>query len=688
MRLLLSACLSAMLLTSAAADAAPRRPFTIDDMLAVRDVSEIDVSPDGAWVAYTVSTADRNRDEETSDVWMSSWDGRRQVQLTTSDASDSYPRFSPDGRFVAFLSAREGEDERNDESSTQVWLLDRAGGEARQLTTLDGDVEDFAWSPDGTRLALIVKDPDPVALALRKRGGALTGRDETPPPIVIDRYRFKKDVEGYLGNRRSHLHLFDVAGRSAVQLTSGAFDDGSPGWSPNGRTIAFVTKRGADTDRHWNWDIYTIEARAGAAARLLTPFQGADGGDYSDPIPGGGPRYSPDGRAVAYLRSLDESFDSAYFGTSVVAVTPAAGGDARLLTGALDRQAFQPRWSADGRYLYFILEDDRSVQLARVPATGGEVERLTARGQVVREVAIAPGGHLAVLVTSPAQPAEVFALEGKTLRPLSRQNETLMAGIALGKVAEVDVQVADGTRVGALTVTPPEFRAGRRYPTLLYIHGGPQAQDQHEFDPMAQLFSANGYLVVQSNYRGSTGRGYAYSLALRSDWGNHEVTDLLASIDAVVADGRADPDRLGILGWSYGGMLTNYTIASDTRFKAAASGAGISNMLTGYGTDQYIADYELELGLPWKSIESYLKVSYPFFHADRIRTPVLFMCGEKDFNVPLVNSEQMYQALRSIGIETQLVIYPGEFHSISTPSYRQDQAKRYLDWFGKHLKSQ
>jgi dipeptidyl aminopeptidase/acylaminoacyl peptidase len=685
MHILLSVCLSAVLLTSAAADAAPRRPFTIEDMLAIRDVSEIDVSPDGAWVAYTVSSADFTRDEEASDIWTSSWDGRQQVQLTTSDASDSHPRFSPDGRYVAFLSARDAEDE--DEPSTQVWLLDRAGGEARQVTALDGDVEDFAWSPDGTRLALIVKDPDPAALALRKRGGTLTGRDKTPPPIVIDRYRFKKDVEGYLGNRRSHLHLFDVTGRSAVQLTTGAFDDGSPSWSPDGGTIAFVSKRGADADRHWNWDIYTIGARAGATASLLTPFLGADGGDYSDPIPGGGPRYSPDGRTIAYLRSLDESFDSAYFGTSVIAVTPAAAGEARPLTGTLDRRALQPRWSADGRSLYFALEDDRSVQLARVPATGGEIERLTARGQVVREIAIAPGGHVALVVSNPAQPAEVFALEGKTLRPLSRQNAALMAELSLGAVAELDVQVPDGTRVGALTVTPPDFRAGKRYPTLLYIHGGPQAQDQHEFDPTAQLFAANGYLVVQSNYRGSTGWGYAYSLALRSDWGHYEVTDLLASIDAVTADGRADPERLGILGWSYGGMLTNYTIASDTRFKAAASGAGISNMLAGYGTDQYIFDYELELGMPWKSLDNYLKVSYPFFHADRIRTPVLFMCGEKDFNVPLINSEQMYQALRSIGVETQLVIYPGEFHDISTPSYLQDQAQRYLDWFGRHLKS-
>ncbi|MBK5255048.1 MAG: S9 family peptidase, partial [Vicinamibacteria bacterium] len=219
----------------------------------------------------------------------------------------------------------------------------------------------------------------------------------------------------------------------------------------------------------------------------------------------------------------------------------------------------------------------------------------------------------------------------------------------------------------------------------VYLHGGPVAQDQFEFDDIRLFLAAEGYLVFAPNYRGSSGRGRDFSRAIYADWGHLEVQDVLAGVDALVARGLADPERLGIGGWSYGGMMTNYTIASDTRFKAAASGASIANQITGYGTDQYTRQYEGEFGPPWKGIDLYLRSSYPFFHADRIKTPTLFLCGERDFNVPLINSEQMYQALRSLNVATQLVIYPGQHHGLTRPSYRQDKLERYLNWFRPHL---
>jgi len=235
-------------------------------------------------------------------------------------------------------------------------------------------------------------------------------------------------------------------------------------------------------------------------------------------------------------------------------------------------------------------------------------------------------------------------------------------------------------------VKPAGFNASTKYPTLLRIHGGPNGQDAHAFSFERELFAANGYVVISVNYRGSNGRGNAFQKAIFADWGNKEVIDLLGAMDALQKMPWVDSNRLGIGGWSYGGILTDYTIAQDTRFKAAISGAGSANQLSMYGSDMYITQYEQEIGPPWKSQDLWIKISYPFFHADRIKTPTLFMVGEKDFNVPLAGSEQMYQALRSLGVDTQLIVYPNQFHGITVPSYKVDRLNRYLAWYDKYLK--
>jgi dipeptidyl aminopeptidase/acylaminoacyl peptidase len=241
--------------------------------------------------------------------------------------------------------------------------------------------------------------------------------------------------------------------------------------------------------------------------------------------------------------------------------------------------------------------------------------------------------------------------------------------------------------VHGLLTTPPGYVAGTKIPMLLRIHGGPNGQDEHRFAFERQWFAANGYAVLAVNYRGSAGRGSQYSKSIWADWGHHEVEDLLAAVDQVVKMGVADPNKLGVGGWSYGGILTDYIIASDTRFKAATSGAGTAFTVAFYGTDQYIIQYDYEIGPPWdpKAWETYQKISYPFLHADKIKTPTLFLGGEKDFNVPVQGGQQMYQALRSLGIDTQLVIYPNEFHGITRPSYVRDRYERYLAWYDKYI---
>jgi dipeptidyl aminopeptidase/acylaminoacyl peptidase len=303
----------------------------------------------------------------------------------------------------------------------------------------------------------------------------------------------------------------------------------------------------------------------------------------------------------------------------------------------------------------------------------------------VTSLSPASDGNFAALVSTPTDLPEVYAIESGKLRKLTHQNDDWSSNLSLGTTEAFTATASDGTEVHGLIVKPATYAAGRKYPALLRIHGGPNGQDELAFNFERELFAANGYVVVAVNYRGSNGRGSEYQKAIFADWGNKEVVDLLAAMDHVVKIGLADPDRLGIGGWSYGGILTNYAIATDGRFKAAISGAGSSNQISMYGTDMYIRQYEQELGPPWKTQDLWLKLSYPFFHADKIRTPTLFVGGEKDFNVPLLGSEQMYQALRSLGVDSQLVIYPGQFHGITTPSYKKDRLERYLEWYGKYL---
>ena len=312
----------------------------------------------------------------------------------------------------------------------------------------------------------------------------------------------------------------------------------------------------------------------------------------------------------------------------------------------------------------------------------------------MKSAVVGKDGRVAVIAGTGTTAPEVHALAppvaGRTdaareLKALSNQNDTWLASLQLGAVEDVDFSSPDGAKIGALIVKPPTFAAGTRYPLILYIHGGPNGQDQHELDLESQILAAKGYVVANVNYRGSAGRDAAFQTAIYGDWGNKEVVDLRAAVDHLIATGVADPARLGIGGWSYGGILTNYTIATDARFKAAVSGAGSSLQASMYGTDQYIFQYNLEMGPPWKNPEVWTKVSYPFFHADRIKTPTLFLCSQADFNVPCAGAEQMYQALRTEGVDTQLVIYPGQHHALTVPSYRRDRVQRYADWFGKYL---
>ena len=694
--------LTAVAASTAALFAQPaKRLVTVADMNALRSVSDVDISSDGAWVVYGVSFVDTKHDRYDSDIYMTSWDGARTLRLTSSPAKEHSPQFSPDGRYVAFLSKR-----ASDPKEDQVWLLPREGGEAWRLTDLKGGVTDFAFSPDGKRMVVVAEDPDPDVVAESEKpctdkpkpgttatvetpgGAALVGEDDdedeeaTPKPIVINRYQFKEDETGWLRTLRSHLYLVDLATKKIDTLTGGRFDELMPTWSPDSQRIVFVSKRQDDPDRNDNWDLYLIDAKSGAEAKRLTVNDIAD----NDPSWDSRPAFSPDGKWIAYLQGGVQK--NIYYAGYHLALIGPDGSNPHVVQSKIDRNMTRPAWTQGGATLTFLLEDDGQVSLSRIAAPGSGLTSLGGEGRVYSGFAVSKDGRMAAIMSSPDTPAEVYALEAAGPRPLSKQNDALMATLHLGKTETISYKSKDGTEIHGFMVKPPDYKEGKAYPTILRIHGGPVSQHQAEFDVDWQAFAANGYVVVAVNPRGSSGRGEQFSLAIFADWGNKDGEDVRGAVDHLIARKIADPERLGVGGWSYGGILTNYVIVQDQRFKAATSGASIANMLAGYGTDQYIREYESELGSPWKTADLWVRLSSPFLHADRITTPTLFLCGDSDWNVPLQNTEQMYQALRSLGRDTEMIVYPGESHGLSVPSYEVDRLQRYLDWYAKYLKKQ
>lgn len=658
----------------AALPAAAQRSLTLDDYYKQREVDDPQISPDANWVAYTVQTADPGQDKQITHIWMTRFDGAQTVQLTSRPKeTESMPRFSPDGRFISFLSER-----ADDKHKDQLWLMNRAGGEAQKLSDFKGGITDYMWSPDGKRIAVIASDPDPEDDDSKDKKG---DKDKTKKPIVIDRFHFMEDVAGYLRHFRDHVYVLDVASKKVDQVTSGDFDDALPAWSPDSKSLVFASKRVRNADRSPDWNLFVVAAQKGASPRQLTTFPGMDNAPNEFDT-GSYPAWSPDGKWIAYWQGGDPRLIE--YATNKLAIIPASGGTAKILAPTLDRNIGNVSWSDDGKSILMSVEDDRTEYLARVPVGGGKVERIAGGRNVIAAYA-QKRGRFALLISTPTQLPELFAWDGKSPpRQISHQNDWLKE-IKLAATQEIAFKSKDGTDVHGFLLKPANGASGR-VPTILRIHGGPQSQFADEFSFEWQLLASHGYAVVAANPRGSTGRGQKYCAGIYANWGGPDVQDELAAVDYAVKTGVADPNRLGVGGWSYGGMLTNYVIASDTRFKAATSGASISDILGGYGNDQYSYDYETELGVPWKNTATWMKVSFPFLHADRIKTPTLFLGGDEDMNVPLHNGEQMYQALKSMGIDTQLVIYPGQYHGLTVPSYLRDREQRYLDWYDKHLK--
>jgi dipeptidyl aminopeptidase/acylaminoacyl peptidase len=664
-----------------ASRAEAQRPITIDDYFQIREVHDPQLSPDGKWIAYTVKTALLKEDKNEERIWMIPAAGGDPIPLTAAGASSSHPRWSPDGKYSAFLSARKG-------SKEQVWLLNRLGGEAQRLTYTPQDVDELAWSPDGSRLALLLRDASIEELEAfkeqeekeqdpEKDRDAKEKKAKTQRPWVIDRRQFKQDEIGYLDRRRTHLYVLELAKHSLTQITSGDYDDEELTWSPDGKQLAFTSNRSVpDPDATYNTDVWVVSADNTDKGAHLTQLTKNPGEDRS-------PAWSPDGKWIAYTTRLDPSVFE--YGTKHLAVVSSTGGDTRVLTQSFDRMVTDPRFSPDGKSIYFIADDDGMQNLCRIPSGGGEIARPIGGRLMVNAYTVGKTGDIAAQVATIDRPDEIFAVPDGKVTQVTHTNDALFQQLKLSHGEYVHFKSKDGTVIAGYLYKPLDYTPGKRVPTILRPHGGPVWAYYAEFSHLAQLFAANGYAVLFPNPRGSTGYGQKHAQAIFADWGNKDFQDDMAMVDYAFEQGIADPDKLGVGGWSYGGISTNFIITQTTRFKAAISGAGEFLYATNYGHDHYQRDWETELGRPWEKKAVYEKLS-PFYRVASITTPTLIMGGNIDWNVPIINGEQMFQALKSLGRTAELVVYPDEYHEFSTPSHIKDRLERYLAWYNHYVK--
>ena len=645
------------------------RVLVPEDYNRVRGLQDIQVSPDGKRVLLQIGVIDTVKDEFTSDLWMLDPVTGILRQLTSGEGSEYHARFSPDGRSVAFIASR------GDQAQVQVMTVE--GGEAATLFAFDGDVDEFAWFPDGTHIAFVAKGPEPA--------DSSRARDQV---IVYTRTYYKVNAAGFLDNRFSHLWVANLTTKELRRIGGGPYDYAAPAVSPDGRSIAFVSNRTADRDENRNTDIWVVPADSGALVQVSRAPGSADQ-----------PRWSPDGKMLAYLEQTTPNNygGHSYLWTSAVAGSSSRSfGDPRNLTADLDRTVTEgsytegghpyPRWSADSRTLYVAIEDRARVHGYAIDVTSGDRRVLAGGDRMVEYLAPVQGG----LVFGMADPTHLSDLHfsdqnGANVRRLTRLNEPWFSQVRVLPTERFVFRSPDGTEVEGFVVKPTGFQPGRRYPTIMGIHGGPQWFYPVSYHMQFQIAAGRGYLAVYINPRGSTTYGERFMELVGGRYAHADDQDFMTALDTLIGRGWADPANLFLMGNSYGGIATNWIITQTNRFRAAASSSGVADYTASFGVDDDHIEWLADMGgAPWQVPDKY-RAQSPMTHISRVTTPAIFLHGAEDYICPVGESERMYLALKLLGVETKLAIFPGENHNFDAKASSYPlRTRMILDWFDQH----
>ncbi|MCI0405002.1 MAG: S9 family peptidase [candidate division Zixibacteria bacterium] len=663
-----------------------KRLITAEDLIQFKWVRAVALSPDESKIAFTLEWIDENKQKYWSNLWVVPTSGGAPRRFTTGKVKDRQPVWSPDGKFIAFVSNRDNEE--------GIYIIPADGGEARKLVSMDGSFDALSWSPDGKSLLSAFRKNDPVPV------GEDGKPDKKAAPVYrhITRLFYKLDGEGFLPKDGFHIWTFDLASGKGTQLTFGRFDELSPAFSPDGRWICFASNRQPDPDREsLRIDLWVIPSSGGRMRKIPT-----------SPGPVAAPSWSPDGKKIAYVGHANPDDAWGVTNDHVWVVSVNGKGEAKDVTPDFDRPSIDvticdmqeghgvpaPAWSADGKRLFFMASDSGSTSLYTVPVSGGKVTRILTRPGHLQRFSAAKSAKVAALVFSDfLTPAEVFSLK-LTDRPappkqITSISKEFLGGITLSKPEVASFKSFDGTPVQAWIMKPPHFKPGRKHPAIVQIHGGPRAQYGVSFFHEFQLLAARGYVVFFSNPRGSQGYGEAFAGAIVGDWGNLDYKDVMAGTDELIKKPFVDAKRVGVTGGSYGGFMTNWIVGHTNRYKAAITGRSVVNEYSMSGSSDIGQEVWREMKAKiWEDPDKLMRLS-PISYVKNVKTPLLILHNEFDLRCPIGQGEELYLALKMLKKKVEFVRFPEEPHGLSRhgrPDRRLARLSWMLKWFDWYLK--